>query len=189
MVLSRRVFVTSLMASLSSPAFARGDNAAAAYVTSITNEVIALANSGASGKQLRSKFANLLDRYVNLRGVANFALGTYQKSLPAGDRDMFYGLVTNYAAGLFAYYVDDFRGTGLDITDTAKQGNFTTIQSAIKLKGGGNEQVRWRLQPGGSGYRVADVNLKGVWLTISMKKRFGDVLSRSKGELREADTW
>jgi ABC-type transporter MlaC component len=178
-------------------ALAKSDAEAEAYVAAITKEVIQLANSGTGGKELRVKFAALLNRYVNLRGVANFALGPYQKQLPAADKEMFYELVTNYAAALFVYYVDDFRGTGLEIKDTAKQGSFLTIQSAIKLKGGGNEQVRWRLQPGGGkGYRVADVNLKGVWMTISMKKRFGDVLNRSKGdfrplydELREAETW
>ncbi len=195
--LSRRGFLSGVaLLTVSSESFAKGDPAAEAYVTTITNEVIRLANSGAQGNELRSKFASLLDRYVNLRGVANFALGPYQKQLPAGDRDMFYNLVSNYAAALFVYYVDDFRGVGLEIKDTARQGMFTTIQSAIKLKGGGNEQVRWRLQPGGGGYRVADVNLKGVWMTISMKKRFSDVLNRSKGDfkplydnLREAETW
>jgi phospholipid transport system substrate-binding protein len=196
-MLSRRGLVGAMvMLSLGGSAFAKGDPAAEAYVTTITNEVIRLANSGVRGKELRNKFAALLNRYVNLRGVANFALGPYQKQLPAADKDMFYGLVSNYAAALFVYYVDDFRGEGLEIRETAKQGIFTTIQSAIKLKGGGDEQVRWRLQPGGSGYRVADVNLKGVWMTISMKKRFGDVLNRSKGDfkqlydnLREAETW
>ena len=42
----------------------------------------------------------------------------------------------------------------------------------------------------------SDVNIKGVWLTISMKDRFNKVLNKSKGdfdplfdELREAETW
>jgi ABC-type transporter MlaC component len=56
--------------------------------------------------------------------------------------------------------------------------------------------VRWRLTPSGSSYRVSDVNIKGVWLTISMKDRFSKVLKTSKGdfeplfaELRKAETW
>jgi ABC-type transporter MlaC component len=43
---------------------------------------------------------------------------------------------------------------------------------------------------------VADLNIKGVWLTIAMKKLFGDTLNASKGDfgplyakLREAETW
>jgi ABC-type transporter MlaC component len=103
--------------------------------------------------------------------------------------------VSNYAAALFVYYVEDFRGTNLEIISTSKQGKFTVIQSAITGKGG-REQVRWRLSASGGGYRVSDVNIKGVWLTISMKDRFSKVLKSSKGdfgplfaELREAETW
>ena len=66
----------------------------------------------------------------------------------------------------------------------------------LVIGGGGREQVKWRLVPSGGGFRVADVNVKGVWMTISMKDRFTKVLNKSKGdfeplfaELREAETW
>jgi phospholipid transport system substrate-binding protein len=170
--------------------------AAEAYVNAIAGEVMSLANAGQKGPALRAKFATLMSRYINLRAIANYALGTYVKKLPAARKDEFYGLVNNYAAALFVYYVEDFRGTELEIKSTTQQGKFTVIQSAIKLKGGGREQVRWRLVPAGGAFRVNDVNLKGVWLTISMKDRFTKVLTKSKGnfeplfaELREAETW
>jgi phospholipid transport system substrate-binding protein len=166
------------------------------YVRKIADQVMALANSGQKGSGLKARFASLLNSHINLRGIANFALGSYLSKLPPGRKDEFYSLVNNYAASLFVYYVDDFRGSELEILSNAKQGKYTVIQSAIKLKGGGREQVRWRLAKTGSGYRVSDVNLKGVWLTISMKDRFNKVLNKSKGdfdplfaELREAETW
>ena len=171
-------------------------NPAEAYVDRIADEVMSLANSGARGPVLKGKFAAVLNRYINLRGIANFALGPYQKKLPPGDRNEFYTLFSNYAAALFVYYVDDFKGSGLDIISTTKQGSFITIMSAIKQKSGGREQVRWRLVPAGGGYKISDINIKGVWLTIATKKRFSDVLNRSKGdfdalfeELRQAETW
>lgn len=166
------------------------------YVDGIAAEVMRLANGGTRGEALKGQFAALLNRYINLRNIANFALGPYQKKLPAGDRDMFYTLVSRYAAALFVYYIDDFKGSELEIKSTTQQGQFTTIQSAIKLRGGGREQVQWRVTGGNGGYRVADVNLKGVWLTIAMKQRFKEVLTRSRGdfqalyeELRKAETW
>ena len=166
------------------------------YVANIAREVMRLANSGDKGASLKAKFASLLSRYINLRTIANYALGPYQGKLPGSKKDEFYFLVSNYAAALFVYYVEDFRGSGLDIVSTSQQGKFTTIQSAIKLKNGGRESVRWRLTPAGGSYRVSDVNIKGVWLTISMKDRFSKVLGKSKGdfdalfaELREAETW
>jgi phospholipid transport system substrate-binding protein len=194
----RRGFLAAMLfVPLASAAAANVDPKAEAYVNSITNEVIVLANSGNKGKKLKGQFSALLSRYVNIRKIANYALGTYQRQLPAADREMFYDLVSNYAAALFVYYVDDFKGNGLEVKGAAKQGAFVTVDSAITRNGKGIENVRWRLSPSdGGGYRVADVNLKGVWMTISMRKRFNDVLNKSKGDfrplyeqLREAETW
>jgi phospholipid transport system substrate-binding protein len=171
-------------------------NPAEDYVDRIAGEVMGLANGPARGDALKAKFAGVLNRYINLRTIANFALGPYQKKLPQSEREEFYRLFSNYAAALFVYYVEDFRGSGLDIISNSKQGKFTTIASAIKLKGGGREQVKWRLVQTSGGYKISDINIKGVWLTIATKKRFSDVLNRSKGdfgvlfaELKEAETW
>ena len=195
--LSRRDFAGLLLAAM----FGAAGPAQAAispeeYVDSIAKEVMRLANTGQKGPGLKSKFAALMNRFINIKGIADYALGTYAKKLPANRKAEFYNLVSNYAAALFVFYVEDFRGTELEISSTRKQGKFTVIQSSIRLKGGGREQVRWRLVPAGSGFRVNDVNLKGVWLTISMKDRFSKVLKGSKGdfeplfaELRDAETW
>lgn len=198
-LLNRRMFTGAALAALVAGASFPGAALAATpedYVNEIAGQVMKLANNSQKGPAARAKFAALMNRYVNLRGIANYALGPYAKKLPANRRDEFYGLVSNYAAALFVYYLEDFRGTELEINSTTKQGKFTVIQSAIKLKGGGREQVRWRLLPQGGSFRVNDVNIKGVWMTISMKDRFSKVLNKSKGdfdplfdELREADTW
>lgn len=196
---NRREFAALLLGTM----VAGGSGSAAAavspaegYVDKIANEVMSLANSGSKGTALRGRFASVLNRYINLRNIANFALGPYQKKLPPGDKNEFYTLFNNYAAALFVYYVDDFKGSDLKIISTSQQGNYTTITSAIMQNGGGREQVKWRLIPVGGGYKISDINIKGVWLTIATKKRFSDVLNKSKGdfnalfaELREAETW
>jgi phospholipid transport system substrate-binding protein len=200
--LSRRDTLALILAGVAAGQFAGTSKARAAlgpaesFVSDIADNVFKLANTGVKGQALKSKFANLLSRYINLKQIANYALGTYRSQLPPAKQAEFYDLVSNYAAALFVFYLEDFRGKELEIISTSTQGKFTTIQSAIILAKGGKEQVRWRLISSGSSYRVADVNLKGIWLTISMKKRFGEVLKRSKGdfeplftELREAETW
>lgn len=198
----RRAFVKLLLGGIAVFAMhpqARSAIAASAaedYVTNIADAVMDLANSGGKGSAMKARFASLLNRYINLKSVANYALGPYSKKLPPGKRDEFYRLVSNYTAAVFVYYLDDFRGSDLKILSSSTQGKFTTIQSAIMLKGGGSEQVKWRLSSGGGGLKVSDVNVKGVWLTIAMRDKFNKVLGRSDGdfdalfdELREAETW
>ncbi len=198
--LSRRNFTSLALGSgfaLLSPLLAQADEGAGAYVEKLGAEVIRLANGGTRGdKALQRKFAALFNRYISIPNVAKFALGTHQQDLPGADKAMFYDLVANYAAALFVWYVEDFQGNNLDITSIAEQGKFTTVDATIKGGSLGGEKMRWRVSGANGSYRIADLNVKGVWLTISMKKLFADTLKSSDGDfqalyakLREAETW
>lgn len=196
---SRREFAALLLGTILSGGVGHAVaavNPAEDYVDKIADEVMSLANSGAKGNALRNKFAALLNRYINLRRVANVALGPYQKKISAGEKSELYQLFNNYAAALFVYYVKEFQGREMKVISSIKQGNYLTLDTALILKSGGQSKIKWRLEPSGSGYRVFDINVRNVWLTIATKKRFNDVLNKSKGdfealfaELREAETW
>ena len=166
-------------------------------MNAIADEVMDLANNGKKGRSFEGQIRRRDEPLHQSQGHRQLCAGAlFEEDCRRDRKDEFYDLVSNYAAALFVYYLEDFRGTELEIKSTTQQGKFTVIMSAIKLKGGGREQVRWRLVPAGGGFRINDVNLKGVWMTISMKDRFTKVLTKSKGdfeplfaELREAETW
>lgn len=186
--------VGPIMAALAAPAMA--DAAAEDYVTKIGKDVLRLANAGSRGKATRDKFATMLSKYVNLRGITMASLGTYQKQLPAGDKDKLNGLVTTYAAALFAWYVDDFKGKDFVVDRTVKQGKYLLVYSKIMKSGGADEPIVWYLSPQGGGYRIVDLSVLGVRLSSAMRQRFNDQLKKSKGDfeplyamLREAETW
>lgn len=177
-----------------SPASANAD--AEAYVEKIGKDVLRLANAGKRGKATRDKFAAMLSKYVNLRGITLASLGTYQKQLPPGDKDMLNELVTTYAAALFAWYVDDFKGQDFVVDRTAQQGKYLLVYSKIVKSGASDEPIVWYLSPQGGGYRIVDLSVLGVRLSSAMRQRFSDELKKSKGDfqplyamLREAETW
>jgi phospholipid transport system substrate-binding protein len=198
--LSRRNFAFGLLATasiLATTKVALADSGAEDYVKKLGAEVVKLANGGKRGdKALQNRFSALLSRYINIPNVANFALGLNKSQLPAEDKTMFYGLVANYAAALFVWYVDDFKGDGLKVMGSDEQGKFITVDAGIVGGGIGDEKLRWRVVQQGESYRITDLNIKGVWLTIAMKKLFSDTLRSSNGDfnalykkLREAENW
>jgi phospholipid transport system substrate-binding protein len=198
--LSRRNFAFGLLATasiLATTKVALADSGAEDYVKKLGAEVVKLANGGKRGdKALQNRFSALLSRYINIPNVANFALGLNKSQLPAEDKTMFYGLVANYAAALFVWYVDDFKGDGLKVMGSDEQGKFITVDTGIVGGGIGDEKLRWRVVQQGESYRISDLNIKGVWLSIAMKKLFADTLKGSDGDfnalykkLREAENW
>ena len=197
MFLNRRRFVASFisLAALASIApAALAATSAEDYVHRLGVEVLHLAQGGERGdKALQRRFAGLLTRYINIPAVANFALGTARANLPPGDKAMFYELVSNYAAALFVFYVKDFQGSDLKITNVAPQGAFTVVDTQILGRG---TPVRWRVGGNDGAMKIIDINVQGVWLTIAMKDFFSKTLNGSGGDfkplyarLREADTW
>ncbi len=170
--------------------------AAEAYVERIGKDVVALANGGLRGKNLRGKFAGLLGRYVNLRNIAASSLGTYRSKMPAGDKEKFNQLVTTYAAALFVFYVEKFQGSDFEVANVTTQGSFTVVKSRIVRSGGGSEQMVFYLAGKGGNYQVVDLSILGVRLSIAMRDAFSRELKKSKGDfeslysfLREAETW
>lgn len=163
------------------------------YVTSVGTSVIKLANSGGGKAALRQRFSSLINQHTNVRSVGLVALGPYRKDLPPNMAGEFVKLVSFYMAAFFVYYIDEFQGSDIEIESSAKQGNTTVVDSRVRFKNGSTSQVRWRIVGGG---QVGDINVRGVWLSLQLKKRFTDVLKRSKGdfnalfdELKSAESW
>jgi ABC-type transporter MlaC component len=193
----RRLLLTLISASMFPLSGARAavNAAAAKYVSGIGDDVIKLANSPTRGKALRSKFTSLLGRYVNLQAIALSSLGTYRGKLPSRDKAKFNQLVTTYAAALFVWYADDFKGQKFVVDGTTTQGNATLVASKI-TNSHSDEPIVWKLSGSGGGFKVIDLKIRGVWLSIAMRDAFSRELKKSKGNfeqlyafLREAETW
>lgn len=191
---SRRLFVGLVLSGMFAVPALAGD--ADGYVKKVARDVMSIANSGVGPAAMKSRFNSVLSRNVDINGIALLSLGPFSKQLPAGRKNEYLGLVRNYIAAFFVYYIDDFKGADLNVKGTSQQGRFTTISSEIKFNGGSASPVKWRLVPGGGSYRVQDVNVRGVWLSLALKDRFTDILKRTKGdfaplfdELKSADSW
>ncbi len=172
---------------------ARALSPAEQYVTSVGSSVIRLANSGQGKAALRQRFSSLINQNSNVRSVGLVALGPYRKDLPPRMAGEFVRLVAFYMAAFFVYYIDEFQGSNIEIDSSNKQGKTTIVNSLVRFKNGSTSQVRWRILGGG---QVSDINVRGVWLSLQLKKRFTDVLRRSNGdfdalfaELRSAESW
>ena len=153
-----------------------------AYVQSIGKDVVALANGGSKGTALRSRFVSLLNRHSDVRSIALFSLGQYQKELPASLKSEYFKLVIDYTAGLFVYYIKDFAGARLDVKSSKASGKATIVDSSIRFSSGSSSPVKWRVVKAGGGLRVSDVNVRGVWLTLQMRQQFTSVLKNNRGD-------
>ena len=149
------------------------------HVSTLTKNVMDLAHSGKRGTALQNCVARMLNRHSSISSVARFALGPYRAKLPASRKSEYYKLVQKYVASLFAQYVNDFAGTGVDIEKSRRSGKFVIVDSRIRSAG---TKLQWRVYSKGNSHRITDVNFRGIWLSIRMRDQFVSVLKSNNGD-------
>ena len=188
----RRAFLRSCLAIAALAAAAPSALAATpqSYVASLAREVMKLAGSASGGPALKRRFVKLLTRSANMHSIARFALGKYLRKMPRSMQAEYYRLVLDYIAGLFVYYRKDLAGRDVKIGKTVKRGKWITVSSRIVYANGKTSPVKWRVYDGGGGrYRVGDVNIQGIWLSLRMRDKFVSILNRNGGDFGALLAW
>ena len=102
--------------------------------------------------------------------------------MPKSLKSQYNKAILNYVASLFVFHADDFVGSGVKIKASRPNGNFVLVDSAVNMAGGGNTKLRWRLRANGNYKKIADINFKGIWLSLRLRDEIVSVLNRNKGD-------
>ncbi len=182
--ISRRALLTGVTLAIIGTALPPTARAATPedYVRNLARQVMNLARSGQSNAALKRRFLALLTRSANMNAIARFALGKYLRKMPKSMQSEYYRLVLDYIAGLFVYYRKDLAGKDVRIRKTIRRGRWITVSTDLIYPDGRTSPVKWRVHAGGGRYRVGDVNIQGIWLSLRMRDKFVSILNRNKGD-------
>ncbi len=184
-ILAAAIAIFVAVAFTTSPA--RALSPAESYASKAGNQAIKAAWARGSQKAKTAAFLKLIKRYSNIRSVARASLGPYRKQLPAGKRKEYERLVEQFAARLFASYSTSLAGRELQVIRSKPRGaKFVVVDSRITYDDTGRRAspVKWLVHKRGKSFRVADVNIQGVWLSLFIKSKFTSILRKSKGDFR-----
>jgi phospholipid transport system substrate-binding protein len=176
--LSRRLFMSLALPLALAPSLALAASTAESYVSKVGNGVIAAARNNSV-----SQFRSLLRANADIAAIAIYSLGPYRKSLTSDVKAEYYGLVENYIAKVFQQNAKKLAGQGLEVRDTKDAGDSVLVRSVLNFGGNGTVPVTWRLVKRGSGYRIFDVNVDGIWLASTQKTNFVSVLKKNNGKM------
>ncbi len=155
---------------------------ARAFVARLGRQVMELAASSRNAAALKRQFVSLLTRNADMKAIARFALGKYQRRMPRHLRGEYYRLVLDYIAGLFVYYRKDLAGRDIRVGRVTKRGRWQTVETTIVYPGGKTAPVKWRVYRSGAGWKVGDVNIQGIWLSLRMREKFVSILDSNEGD-------
>lgn len=187
-VLHRIAFGTliALAAFMIADAPANALSPAESYASKAGNQAMKAAWARGSRKAKTAAFLKLIKRYSDIRSVARTSLGPYRKKLPANKTAEYERLVEQFTARLFASYSSSLAGRELQVLRSKRRGSkFIVVDSRITYDSDRRSSpVKWLVFKQGKGFRVADVNIQGIWLSLFIKSKFTSILRKSKGDFR-----
>ena len=177
--LSRRALLgTILLGTLSFAVPAHAATAAESFVNSVGNSVIEAARNGS-----QETFRNVLRASADVETIAVFSLGSYRKSLDAGRKSEYVGLVETYISRVFSENAARLAGESLEVTGSQEAADSVIVKSLLKYADGRSVAVNWRLVKRGGAFKIFDVNVDGIWLATTQKTNFVSVLKQNNGDI------
>ena len=144
-----------------------------------------LADKHLSETDRRRAFRQLIDEVVDVPRVTGFVLGKYARAILPSQRQAFEVAFRDYAEGVYQNRLGDYHGETLKVIGSLarKPGDVVVNTVIIGGKTSAPLQVGWRVIAAAGGWRVIDVQVKGVWLAITQQQDFVSSIDNAGGDV------
>jgi len=139
------------------------------------------------------RFREILLETFDLRVIARFTLGRYWRSASIKQRDDYLELFEDYIVKAYLHRFGDLSGHTFEIKRSQEinardrlvlsEIKAREIKPPIRVKSKPPIRINWRVRLRDSTYRVIDVVVEGVSMSVTQRDEFAAVIRRSGGKI------
>ena len=171
-------------AAVASPASA--DDGARAFTQTMIDNGFAILRDTRVDKAARvNRFNAYIVERMDARRTALFTLGNYRRGAPDGVVEPFVDAFTAYSTAIYGAHLVDYAGATVRVTgDVANKPGDVTVMTVAE--GGPLREplrIAFRLAAENGGYKIVDVQVEGIWLSVEQRDQFASVLSQNRGDI------
>lgn len=155
------------------------------FIQNLTDRGVAfLSDDSLSVEQQKKEFKTILNRDFDLKTIGRFALGRYWKSASAEQRDEYLELFNVMVIDVYSKRFEDYNGQDIKIVGSRAEGKRDVlVSSVLKQDGGPDVRLDWRVRQKGSQFKVVDVIVEGVSMSLTQRSDFASVIQRGGGNV------
>lgn len=143
-----------------------------------------LGNKDLSQSQKVKKFENLLEDSFDMKTIARFALGRYWRTSTPKQRDEYMKLFREMVLKVYSQRFNEYKGQNIEVKSARRDGDKDVIvNSFITSPGNPDVQVDWRVRYKQDEYKVIDVVVEGVSMSVTQRSDFASVIQRGGGNI------
>lgn len=124
----------------------------------------------------RARFAELMQRDIDIPRVAALVLGRAWRSADVERRARFVQAFENHLIGTYSRRFDTYAGERLEVAGQAPAGDDVLVSSRVVAQGGQPITVVWRVREKDGRWRIIDAAVEGVSMVVTWRNEFAAVI-------------
>lgn len=144
-----------------------------------------LRDEGLSTGSRQTKFHQFIVGHVDAQRTAMFTLGVYRRNASEETLARFVAAFRDYSTAIYETRLDDYKNATMTVVSSMenKRGDITVIASAEDKSLREPLSVGFRLANSSDRFKIIDVQVAGIWLSVEQREQFGALLSRNGGDI------
>ena len=162
----------------------------AGVVTDFGNRALKMLNDpGISDGERRKRFRSLLDEDFDFDIVSRFVLGRYWQGASEAERRDFAVVFKDYVVQSYSNRFNEFGDTTFKVTGQRAEGETATVvRTDVSRKGGAPAKVDWRVTKVAAGYKITEVTIDGVSMSLTHRQEFAAIMEKNGGHVSDLIT-
>ena len=126
----------------------------------------------------------ILENNFDILAIGKFAMGAYWRDASEAQRNEYLGLFENSLVNTYTTRFEDYSGQTLRVKGFNASGDTDSIVlSEIVQKDGPSVNVEWRVRKEGNNFKIVDVTVEGISMSITQRSDFASVIQHGGGSI------
>jgi phospholipid transport system substrate-binding protein len=145
-----------------------------------------LGNGQQTPAQKTESFRRLLEDNYDMDTIGRFTLGRYWKIATPQQRDEYQKLFRKRVVEMYSRRFSDYKGQKFEVKGSRPDGDSDIIvnSSILPTDGSPEVMVEWRVRYKDDRYRVVDVIVEGVSMSVTQRSDFASVIQQGGGDVQ-----
>jgi len=164
-------------------------NPGEAFVSHVVDQGMGIIKAKKAGQmtedQARDKFREILNNSFDIPTIAKFTLGKYWRVATPAQQQEYTGLVKTKILDKYADRILSYSGNGFKLNGSRQiNATDTAVSTLIDRNGDAPADFGWRLRKVGGGFKVIDISVEGISMSVTHRSDFASVIERNGGQVQ-----
>jgi phospholipid transport system substrate-binding protein len=158
-------------------------DAAGSFVDKMLHDLVAIVNGPDSTDAKKAALTQIVDRDVDIAGVAQFCLGRFWRTATPDEQRDYTGLFHAVLLRNITGNIGEYKGVTFTVGRTSPRDGATVVETVVSRPGNEPNQVNWLMDMSGASPKIIDVIAEGTSLRLTQRQDYGAFLSHNNNSV------